>query len=351
MTPQHEYLRRLLQDAHVVELRHANAGRWTSGLFDDPDALSAVIRGLTGNLYTSLNRPRSDVLARNTMGTSALKDQDIGTITRIPFDLDPMRPPDTPSTDAELAAAIEARTILVRTLASFGWPAPAIGISGNGAHFLYRTCLSIETEAARTEWRRASSAIYAGLRNLLRDPLEVLGVLFDTSVRNPARIWRLYGSINGKGTATAERPYREAVITLPVGPWQTVTAEVINRTAEALAPRVLHEQREARRHAGPITGKGDFSTLDIRAWFVSHGAYRREIADGKHAVACPWIGEHSTTSEAGTDTVIWEHSTTGWPTFFCAHGHCQGRTLRDVIALWGDADQFCAREWKGGRHG
>ncbi len=351
MTSQHEYLRRLLHDARVVELRQFNGQRWHSGLFNDPDALSAVIRGLTGNLYTSLNRPRSDVLARNTMGTSALKDQDIGTITRIPFDLDPIRPPDTPSTDAELAAAIEARTILVRTLASFGWPAPAIGISGNGAHFLYRTCLSIETEAARTEWRRASSAIYAGLRNLLRDPLEVLGVLFDTSVRNPARIWRLYGAINRKGTATAERPHREAAITLPAGAWQTVSAAVINRTAEALAPRVIYEQRTRRRQAGPINGKGDFSTLDIVAWFRAHGAYRRELSDGKHAVACPWIDEHSTTCEAGTDTVIWTTSTTGWPVFHCSHSHCDGRTLRDVIALWGDADQFCAREWKGGRHG
>lgn len=350
MTAQHEYLRRLLQDARVVELRQHTGQRWHSGLFDDLDALSALIRGLEGNLYTSLNRPHTR-RAANAMGTAALKDEDIATVCRVVFDLDPKRPANTPSTDAELQAALKAREVLVRTLAGYGWPMPALGISGNGAHVVYRTCLSIETDAARAEWRRASGAIYAGLRNLLRDPLQEMGVLFDTTVRNPARIWRVYSTVNRKGTATPERPHREATITLPSGPWQTVPAAVINHTAEALAPRIVHEQREARRAAGPITGKGDYSTLDIVAWFQAHGAYRCELADGKHAVQCPWSGDHTTTSESGTGTVVWERSVTGWPTFHCSHAHCDGRTLRDVIALWGDADQFCAHEWKGGRHG
>lgn len=350
MTAQHEYLRRLLQDARVVELRQQTGQRWRSGLFDDVDALSAVIRGLEGNLYTSLNPPHSR-RAANAMGTAALKDEDIGTVCRVVFDLDPKRPANTPSTDAELQAALKAREVLVRTLVGYGWPMPALGISGNGAHAVYRTCLSLETKAASAEWKRAAGAIYGGLRNQLREPLEELGVLLDTSVRNPARIWRLYGSVNRKGIATAERPHREAVITLPAGPWQTVTAEVINRTAEALVPRVIHEQCAARWQAGPISGKGDYLTLDIVAWFQTHGAYRRELADGKHAVRCPWIDEHTTSSETGTDSVVWECSTIFWPTFHCSHAHCENRSLHDVIALWGDADQFCSAEWKGGRHG
>lgn len=349
MTGQH-YLRRLLEDARVVELRHDNAGRWVSGLFDDIDALSATIGGLGGNVYTSLNRPHPCRVS-NTMGARPLRDEDIGTITRIVFDIDPQRPAGTPSTDAELAAAVEARTILVRTLAGFGWPIPAIGISGNGTHIVFRTCLSIETDDARNEWRRASAAIYAGLRNLLRPEFDRLGVHFDTSVRNPARIWRLYGTTNRKGTATLERPHREAAITVPFGPWQIVTAPVINRTAEGLAPRVISEQRATRQTAGPISGKGDYSTLNVVAWFAAHGCYRRELGDAKHAVACPWIGEHSTASETGTDTVIWATSASGWPTFHCSHAHCDGRSLRDVISLWGDADQYCSGEWKGGHHG
>ena len=54
-------------------------------------------------------------------------------------------------------------------------------------------------------------------------------------------------------------------------------------------------------------------------------------------------------STAGlTDTVIWEKGDSGWPTFFCAHAHCADRGLNDVMAYWGDADQFCTQEWANG---
>ena len=89
------------------------------------------------------------------------------------------------------------------------------------------------------------------------------------------------------------------------------------------------------------------STLDVVAWFTAHGAYRRPLDAGKHAVSCPWIGDHSTGPRPnGSDSVVWERSNGGWPTFHCSHDHCAGRSLLDVIALWRDADSFCAQEWR-----
>jgi hypothetical protein len=62
-------------------------------------------------------------------------------------------------------------------------------------------------------------------------------------------------------------------------------------------------------------------------------------------VRCPWDAEHSSIdSDHSTATVIWE-SDGGWPTFHCSHDHCDGRTIRDVMAIWGDADAFCARQF------
>lgn len=336
-----EYLRRLMEDARIVEVRHNHAGRWESGLFDDLVQLENAIRERAddGNLYTSLNRP-AGVVARNAFNGCALRDDDIAVITRIVFDLDPRRPTNTPSTAEELQAGIAARDLVVRTLSAHGWPTPALGISGNGAHIVYRACM--ESSAV---WRRLGAELYAGLRGRLQTQLAELDVEFDVTVRNPSRIWRLYGAFNRKGESARDRPHRRASITLPAGAWQTVRAAVVERTVRALTPVIEQHHREISRARGPVTGAGDFTTLDVVAWFSAHGAYRRQLAEGKHAVQCPWIDQHSTAPPPnGSDTVVWE-ARDGWPSFHCSHAHCADRSLRDVIALWGDADSYCSHAW------
>ena len=83
-------------------------------------------------------------------------------------------------------------------------------------------------------------------------------------------------------------------------------------------------------------------------WFKSHNCYRRSLGSGKHAVACPWDGEHSVRdTEQSSATVVWEAAGTQWPTFFCSHNHCEARRIADVMALWGDADRYCARAFRG----
>jgi hypothetical protein len=96
-----------------------------------------------------------------------------------------------------------------------------------------------------------------------------------------------------------------------------------------------------------IDGEGDYRTLDVVGWFDAHDAYRRHISGDKYAVACPWEADHS--NESGpfdTSTVVWEARGALWPSFHCSHAHCEGRNVRDVLALWGDADRFCRRAWR-----
>lgn len=166
-----EYLRRALEDSQVVELRHDRAGRWESGLYSDLGELVAEIRRRqdTGNLYTSLNLPVAT--ASNSMRGPALRDADIQTITRIVFDVDPSRPAGQPATDAECAAAAAGRDLLVRVLTAHGWPVPALGMSGNGTHAVYRAKLR-----ANDAWRHCSAILYAGLRSHLHAQFAELGV-------------------------------------------------------------------------------------------------------------------------------------------------------------------------------
>jgi hypothetical protein len=336
------YLQIAMQDARIVELRHNRGARWESGLYDNLENLKEAIlsRIAEGNIYTSLNRP-TGICANNKFGASALRDEDIEVITRIVFDFDPRRPAGMPSTNSELGAAIAARDILVDTLGAYGWPMPGLGVSGNGAHAVYRSCLH-----STVVWKQKCATLYAGLRGLLRDRFTELSVDFDTSVRNPARVWRCYGTVNRKGEVTTHRPHRRASIFLPNGPWESVKSSIVERTVQLLTPVVAATPAPVRSSLVPIGGLGDYATLDVVAWFTNHGVYRAPLTAGKHAVHCPWSCEHTTVNPLnGSDTVIWE-ATENWPTFHCSHLHCHGRTILDVMDLWGDADSYCAQTWR-----
>ncbi len=340
MTPQRDYFTCALADARVIELRHQDGGRWTSGTFDDPLALRQAISTLAerGNLYTSLNAP-GDVHVTNAMTGRALRGEDIVCVTRLPFDHDPVRPTGMPSTDAELAAAVAARNRLVSTLCGLGFPQPAVAISGNGAHAVYRVRMKATDTVSDM-----LGVVYRGLKDDFSTP----DVSFDPTVRNPARIWRCYGAPNRKGTPTPDRPHRMAQVVVPQR-WEGVDP----RQIEALANRYARRGQAKRRHdvehrADAVVGSGDYSTLDAIAWFTAHGLYKRPLGGGKHAVTCPWYNEHSTPDMPhGTDTVIFEPNG-AWAGFHCSHQHCDGRSLRDVLRLFGDADRFCARAFQRG---
>lgn len=336
-----DYIEHALRDCGRIELRHQIGERWVSGIFDNAHALRAVVASLgqLGNVYTTINAPRL-MPATNDMTGRALRDTDMVFHTRLVFDFDPVRGTGEPSTDHELALAVDERNRLVQALRSMAWPMPATAVSGNGAHALFRCRLPVAPETA--EMLRA---LYAGMRT----EFSTEQVLFDPTVRNPARIWRLYGCINRKGTSTLERPHRQAQVLIP-DRWDPVAPQLIERLASAYARR----SQPARQTPGQLprgsalrpAGRGDYRTLDARAWFTAHGAYRRPLAPGKHAVVCPWVHEHS--SEPGpldTSTVIWDAEPGLWPTFHCSHAHCAGRGIRDVLARWRDADAYCAADW------
>jgi hypothetical protein len=97
------------------------------------------------------------------------------------------------------------------------------------------------------------------------------------------------------------------------------------------------------RHGARPEGQGDYSTLDVVAWFQARNSYGRHLGGAKHAVACPWKSEHTQeTSAKDSDTVVWEAQSGGWPQFHCSHAHCDGRRIASVMEAWRDADQFCS---------
>ena len=224
-----------------------------------------------------------------------------------------------------------------------GWPMPLLGMSGNGAHAVYRCRLR-----ANDELREALAAIYAMGRSRYSDDR----AQYDPVVRIP----RGSGASTGPTTPSTSRPQVGLSGWRPAGcrhGGDVSIPRALYRVAEACAKRI--SQRSAVLAAGPVArialprGEGDYSTLDAAAWFAAHGLYKRPIPGGKHAVICPWRDEHSDPHAAldprGTDTVLFVEAGK-WPGFFCSHAHCEGRRIGDVMALWGDADRYCVGTWR-----
>lgn len=96
---------------------------------------------------------------------------------------------------------------------------------------------------------------------------------------------------------------------------------------------------------------GDLRELDILALLDAHGFTQEKRARGL-AIACPWEHEHSTGTN-GTDTLVFrnEDERRGFPWGFeCRHGHCQSRTIRDVLTELekrkpGSVDAHCRKAY------
>src|SRR5262249_12354719 len=119
----------------------------------------------------------------------------------LPIDADPRRPKDISSTEAEKAKALEVIQAARCHLTGLGWPSPVLADSGNGYHLLYRIDLP------------------AGDGGLVERMLKAVAAQFDTDavaldqkVFNPARVWKLYGTMSCKGDSTPDRPHRRSRI-------------------------------------------------------------------------------------------------------------------------------------------
>jgi len=92
---------------------------------------------------------------------------------------------------------------------------------------------------------------------------------------------------------------------------------------------------EARGEALPSSGLDALDSWLGRA-FDAMGWLGGALHEGKRAVRCPWLHEHSDGRGDGTDSsaVIFpraEGHTLG--SFFCSHAHCAGRTWREVLEV------------------
>jgi hypothetical protein len=191
-------------------LRHDN--RVDSGYFTDAacaaDAVDQHIEsGVGANYYVTLNPinpARIDGRRINRIergATRTTRDADVLWRRWMLVDIDPVRPVDLSSTDAELAHSRICRDAVVEWLRSQVWPEPVLAMSGNGYHALYPIDLAPD-DASTERLKRVLTA----LAHQFSNP----HVTVDVTVHNLSRICKVYGTRARKGPATPDRPHRLA---------------------------------------------------------------------------------------------------------------------------------------------
>ncbi len=191
-----------------IGLGEGFAGTTLAGWFDDEKRLidhASRLRGVSG--YVTLNPVRTDLLARSDNRLNRVRhttrDADIVCLRWLYLDIDPQRPPEISSTEAELVAALKRRDAILndhRELASRA----AWGSSGNGAWILVR----LPDYPNDPEHREILSRALAVLDRKFSDDL----VRIDTATANPSRLIGLPGTIKAKGCHRPERPWRRITL-------------------------------------------------------------------------------------------------------------------------------------------
>jgi putative DNA primase/helicase len=326
-------LRLILPSGQVTELRALDAvtgadrrPHTESGYFDDPAKLAEGAAKITAakGIYFIPNLVQPALLARSLNKARAVgkapitSDADIVRRLWQLIDCDAVRPAGIAASDDEHHAALVRATDIDYWLAELRWPTPIIADSGNGGHLLYRIDLPADD----------GGLVERCLKALARR-LDDEGVTVDTSVFNPARIWRLYGCVNRKGEHSPEigRPHRPARILNAPDELAIVTREQL----EALA---AHAPPAAPKPAStPATQRTNVQAFDLAAWIDRHkldvtGPDPWQGGQKWIFKTCPWNSDHTNGSAYVAQL------SSGAMTAGCHHNSCQGRdwhALRDAV--------------------
>nr|DAH84038.1 MAG TPA: Protein of unknown function (DUF3987) [Caudoviricetes sp.] len=294
-----------------------------SGYFDYehisavPEALKRLLsfRGV----YVTVNPVNPDLLARavNRLRPAGRNpttaDTDIVRRRWLLIDCDPRRASGVSSSNAEHESALAKAREIRDGLSSLGWADPIMTDSGNGAQLMYRIDLPADDgELVRRvigEIAKASSE----------------QVAIDTSVHNPARIWRLPGTMNCKGDSIPERPHRMARIL-------EEPQDIVSVSREQMQDIVSHQSEDTQTDVPDDEWKHTMPAFDLDSWIAK---YCPELGSpqpwkgGRKWIfpVCPFNEAHTNKSAV----LIQEPS--GAVAFKCHHNGCSGNDWRALREL------------------
>lgn len=331
-------LRIFRQPGEVLEMRIPNAGKFRtiSGYYQvqEPDAFINSIIGLVdggfAGIYFTINPVNPDLLARAAnryikYAKATTSDADIVALHWLPIDFDAKRPAGISSTDEEHTAAIsKAREVRQWLIGEMGWPENVFVLadSGNGAHLPVKIDLPNNPESVSLI-KRCLTALDARFSDA--------AVHVDTTTYNPARIWKLYGTMARKGDITPTRPHRLTKILEAPAELAMVSEEQLEVLANWNSPDKATNWIDEMNKVSP-------SGFDPKQYAEAHGAHVLRVntwidtEGGKWTLAileeCPFDSSHNR-GEARVGV-----REDGKRTFGCYHNSCQGKNWQALRDLW-----------------
>jgi hypothetical protein len=333
--------RLIVEPGSVVELRAVGVKQRygkpqpMNGFYDSDhlDLLAKEADRLTADaegVYITLNPLTPDLLAwrdhRVAIAESGRAAADPHVLRRrwLLIDTDPVRLAHISATDAEKAEAAQVMQSIRDFLQAQGWPAGVLADSGNGQHTLQRIDLPAD-----------DGGLVKRVLDVLAPRFNTDMVKIDTSVFNPARIGKLYGTWARKGDNRPERPHRLAALLHVPETLAVVPRELL----EALAA----EHQEPVAKATSLPGKngpapesngraesnsGDFqSRLLVDKWLADRGisfeVKSRPPWTFYNLQPCPFDATHT-----NTDSCVMQHESGGLDAH-CFHDSCKGRKWAD----------------------
>lgn len=172
------------------------------------------IRKFAKGVYVTLNPCDPAILGRANnrliAGQPRTSDKDIRHTSNLLIDIDAIRPAGVSASDAEKKLSEKvARRVADYLVNECMWPEPMICDSGNGYHLIFKLSLDITPGQAAAKIKAVLAALNSKFSSVgVDDDGHEIKVVIDSSVFNPSRLVKLWGTWTRKGDATKDRPHR-----------------------------------------------------------------------------------------------------------------------------------------------
>lgn len=295
----------------IVEIRSIDPKPIISGYFkaSSPAIATELAKYPNRTFYQTLNvvqpacyaRGQHERLIEHPRETTS--DNDIGGYQWILIDADPVRPSGVNASVPEKEAARKIAGAVMMKLMAMGFKEPVVADSGNGYHLLFKI-------HAATEERQT----IADLLSVLDMWFSTDAVKIDTSVSNPARITKLYGTMARKGANTTERPCRVSRIIHFPEPIEESSMELVQNVAD-IRRNMMSEMKKPRQH--------NSAAFDLEQFLENHTLRvikKITISSGtKYQLEeCPFDSSHR-----NGDAAVFAFNN-GCLGFHCFHNSCSG---------------------------
>ena len=325
-------------DGELFEIRLINGSYNASGYFTNADTAIKALQDFrpnwnsrtptakASNIFITLNpidmscysRKQHDHFIENVTPTT--KDNEITALNWLLIDLDPKRISGVSSSDAELTLAKEKSNTIRSFMSERGFKEPIRAMSGNGIHLVYRFNVKNTEE---------NVAVFENALKVLSDKFSDDSVEVDTTVFNPARICKLWGTIAQKGATTPERPHRKAYIE-PSTPFSIPVNDFT--LLRALAAEI--DENKPSQTAYSTTKENTKEKFDLQQFISEHNIPVKSIERAANG-SVKYILEHCLFDEShkGKDAAIFQKSD-GSLGYKCFHNSCSGKHWKDVRLLF-----------------